>query len=501
VDRPEDPRDDAAVLRALLERDEIEIDLIEVLSALPEKLAHEVRLVIDHVARGRFGRDASGLRHVCDPQPNASPPAEHPRGVPTPGDLNLGRDRSNAFYRRRPSVALDHTSQEPSLAMPRILTIDDSSTIRSIITKQMSELEFEVDQAEDGQQGLAKLEEISVDLILLDVTMPVMDGPTMLAALRERGDRTPVIMLTSESKRSIVAGAIKLGIEDYILKPFKPDELRGKVLKALKLDGSGGAGPVAANPAVASAFAPAAAPSAGASASRQFTDVLVVDDMENVHKKLRSLLPTHVSMNGCVSARDALQHCQERVYRVVVIDLVIPDVNSVALMNQLRALQPHAVMVALALRSAGDAGDVKGQGFNDVVYKPFEPAAVDDFLSKHFEVDDVLSVDGNVLQCAAFSGKEDKLDRYFSRLRTLCHESFEKLASACYDDTILDLSSVPLRNDKIVRLLMDSEKEAKKLGIGLRLVGTPEIKRVLSAVMETAAMPFYATRADAQSGA
>jgi len=389
--------------------------------------------------------------------------------------------------------------------MPRILTIDDSSTIRSIITKQMTDLGFEVDHAEDGQQGLAKLEEISVDLILLDVTMPVMDGPTMLTALRERGDRTPVIMLTSESKRSIVAGAVKLGIEDYILKPFKPDELRGKVMKALRLDGSGGAasaGPVAANPTVASA------PSApmgggggggGGSASRQFTDILVVDDMENVHKKLRSLLPAHVSMTGSVSARDALTHCQERVYRVVVVDLVIPDVNSVALMNQLRALQPHAVMVALALRSAGDASDVKGQGFNDVIYKPFESAAIDDFLSKHFEVDDVLAIDGNILSCAAFSGKEDKLDRYFTRLRTLCHESLEKLASACYDDTIFDLSAVPLRNDKIVRLLMDSDKEAKKLGIALRLVGTPEIKKVVGAVMETAAMPFFATRAEAQA--
>jgi CheY-like chemotaxis protein len=222
--------------------------------------------------------------------------------------------------------------------------------------------------------------------------------------------------------------------------------------------------------------------------------------MENVHKKLRGLLPTHVSMNGSVSARDALQMCQDRVYRVVVVDLVIPDVNSVALMNQLRALQPHAVMVALALRSAGDAGDVKSQGFNDVVYKPFEPAAVEDFLSKHFEVDDILSIDGNVLACAAFSGKEEKLDRYFTRLRTLCHESLEKLASACYDDTIFDLSAVPLRNDKIVRLLMDSDKEAKKLGISLRLVGTPEIKKVLGAVMETSTMPFYASRADAQNG-
>ncbi len=383
--------------------------------------------------------------------------------------------------------------------MPRILTVDDSSTIRSIITKQMTDLGFEIDHAEDGQQGLAKLEEISVDLILLDVTMPVMDGPTMLSALRERGDKTPVIMLTSESKRSIVSGAVKLGIEDYILKPFKPDELRGKVLKALRLDGSaGGGGPVAANTSVA---APAAAPAAATNGSRQFVDILVVDDMENVHKKLKSFLPAHVSLNGCVSARDALQMCQERVYRVVLVDLVIPDVNSVALMNQLRALQPHAVMVALALRSTGEVtSEVKGQGFSDVVYKPFEPAAVEDFLSKHFEVDDVLAIDGNVLACAAFTGKEDKLDRYFNRLKALTHESLEKLASACYDDSIINLSAVPVRNDKLVRLLMDSEKEAKKLGISLRLVGTPEIKKVLGQVMETAAMPFYTTIAEAQAG-
>jgi len=384
--------------------------------------------------------------------------------------------------------------------MPRILTIDDSSTIRSIISKQMSELGFEVDHAEDGVQGLAKLEDVSVDLILLDVTMPVMDGPTMLAALRDRGNHTPVIMLTSESKRSIVAGAVKLGIEDYILKPFKPDELRGKVMKALKLDGSRAVG---AGEAVGTNSAGAAEPASSAAAgTRQFIDVLVVDDMENVHKKLRALLPSHVSMNGCVSARDALQMCQERVYRVVLVDLVIPDVNSVALMNQMRALQPHAVMVALALRSAGDVtGDAKGQGFTDLVYKPFESAAVEDFLSKHFDVDDVLSVDGNVIECAAFSGKEDKLDRYFSRLRTLCHDSLEKLASACYDEAIFDLSAIPLRNDKIVRLLMDSHKEATKLGISLRLVGTPEIKKVVGAVMETAALPFYSTRADARTGA
>jgi two-component system cell cycle response regulator len=380
----------------------------------------------------------------------------------------------------------------------RILTVDDSSTIRTIITKQMTELGYEIEQAEDGVQGLAKLEEIEVDLILLDVTMPVLDGPGMLAKLRESGNKTPVIMLTSESKRQIVSGAVKLGIEDYILKPFKPEELRGKVQKVL---GRGGA-PMPA--AVGGAPAPAAAPPPpSADGQRQFLDILVVDDMENVHKKLRGLIPSQISMNACVSAREALQLCQERSYRMVVIDMVIPDVNSVTLMNQLRALQPQAVMLALALRGTNDVtSELKGQGFHDVLYKPFDAEAIGEFLSRHFESNEVVSVDGNVLQCASFDGKDDRVDKYFSRLKASCKESLEKIASACYDDSILDLGSVSARNsDKLVRFVIDTEKEARRLGMALRLVGKPDLKAVIGSITETAALPFFSSVSDARAAA
>ena len=382
--------------------------------------------------------------------------------------------------------------------MTRILTVDDSSTIRTIITKQMTELGYEIEQAEDGVQGLAKLEEIEVDLILLDVTMPVLDGPGMLAKLRESGNKTPVIMLTSESKRQIVSGAVKLGIEDYILKPFKPEELRAKVQKVL---GRGGA-PVAA--VGGGAPAPAAAPPPpSADGQRQFLDILVVDDMENVHKKLRGLIPSQISMNACVSAREALQLCQERSYRMVVIDMVIPDVNSVTLMNQLRALQPQAVMLALALRGTNDVtAELKGQGFPDVLYKPFDAEAIGEFLSRHFESNEVVSVDGNVLQCASFDGKDDRVDKYFSRLKTSCKESLEKIASACYDDSILDLCSVSARNsDKLVRFVIDTEKEARRLGMALRLVGKADLKAVICSITETAALPFYSSVSDARAAA
>jgi len=382
--------------------------------------------------------------------------------------------------------------------MPAILTVDDSSTIRSIINKTLGELGFQIEQAEDGQQGLAKLEEVSVDLILLDVTMPVMDGPTMLEKLRASGNKTPVIMLTSESKRSIMTGAIKLGVEDYILKPFKPDELKAKVLKSLKMDG----GPVAVKTNAADAQMAAAPPppSAAPSGQRQFIDVLVVDDMENVHKKLRTLLPETLTMKGCVSAREALQHAQEGVYRVIVIDLVIPDVNSVALMNQLRVLQPHAVMTALALRSSNDiTGETKAQGFHDCIQKPFDAAAVDDWRTKYFAVENLVVVNDNVLSIAEFAGKQDKVDGYYAKLKNLCRESFEKLASACYEDSIIDLSKVPMHNDKLPRLVMEMDSEAKKFGIALRLVGVPEAKKALSQLVETASLPFFGTLAEAKA--
>jgi DNA-binding response OmpR family regulator len=121
--------------------------------------------------------------------------------------------------------------------MPVILTVDDSRAVRSIVAKQVKGLGFEVLEAQDGNQGLEQLAAAHVDLVLLDVNMPEMDGPAMLKRMRERGDETPVIMLTSESERSIVMDAMALGISDYILKPFKPEELRKKLLSVLRVAG------------------------------------------------------------------------------------------------------------------------------------------------------------------------------------------------------------------------------------------------------------------------
>lgn len=382
--------------------------------------------------------------------------------------------------------------------MPTVMTVDDSRAVRSIVTKQLKTMGFEVDEAEDGQQALDKLEELTCDLILLDVTMPVMDGPTMLGKLRERGDKTPVLMLTSESKRSIVAEAMRLGIEDYILKPFKPEELAAKVRAALKLDA--GAAPAAAMPAPASREV-AAAP-AEVSAGKQFIDVMLVDDMENVGKRLKTMLPPHVTINAFTSAQAALTAAKDRVFRVMVVDTSIPDVDSAVLAGQLRILQPQAAMVALALKTTNDvSAEFKSQGFQDVLFKPFTPESIEDFVLQYFDKQDLLVCEDNLLKVGAFVGRRERLERYFTRLGALLPPALEKVAAACYEDAIVDLSKASVVPDRLPRLMVHVAEKAKAFGLQLRLVGSAEVGKALAGFQETRDMPIFPSVQEARAEA
>lgn len=120
--------------------------------------------------------------------------------------------------------------------MPTVLAVDDSRSVRALVRKAFAAEAIEVAQAEDGQAALELLATTKVDVILLDVTMPRMDGITCLRALRGRGDQTPVVMLTSESNCDVVAAAHALGIADYMIKPFEAEALRAMVFGLLGQD-------------------------------------------------------------------------------------------------------------------------------------------------------------------------------------------------------------------------------------------------------------------------
>jgi two-component system cell cycle response regulator len=119
----------------------------------------------------------------------------------------------------------------------KILSVDDSRTIRLIVARAFRGYDCQICEATNGEEGLAVTARERPDLIFLDVTMPVMDGMTMLAKLKQDPalKSIPVIMLTAESGRDSILHIARLGVRDYVVKPFHEEQLLEKAARIVEL--------------------------------------------------------------------------------------------------------------------------------------------------------------------------------------------------------------------------------------------------------------------------
>ncbi|MGH1454412.1 MAG: response regulator [Paracoccaceae bacterium] len=109
----------------------------------------------------------------------------------------------------------------------RVLAIDDSRTMRSMLEHTLKAAGFEVHLAEDGQDGLNKLAEVHPDAVITDINMPVMDGFGFIEGAREQRQfrGVPILVLTTESAAELKVRARDAGATGWIVKPFHEDKL------------------------------------------------------------------------------------------------------------------------------------------------------------------------------------------------------------------------------------------------------------------------------------
>ncbi len=116
-----------------------------------------------------------------------------------------------------------------------VLVAEDQMHIRSLIEFKLKNSGYRVVCVEDGAAALAKAQELHPDVILLDVMMPLLTGFEVLASLKADPTTSsiPVLLVTAQSKEHEVLRGLELGAEDYITKPFSPNELAARVRKIL----------------------------------------------------------------------------------------------------------------------------------------------------------------------------------------------------------------------------------------------------------------------------
>ena len=127
---------------------------------------------------------------------------------------------------------------------PEILVVDDEERVRSSLARALALESYATTTAVDGEQALDRLRERAFDAIVLDVTMPRMDGIAVCRRLRAAGDRTPVLMLTARDAIGDRVAGLDAGADDYVVKPFALQELLARLRATMRRGAPAGAGRV-----------------------------------------------------------------------------------------------------------------------------------------------------------------------------------------------------------------------------------------------------------------
>ena len=233
----------------------------------------------------------------------------------------------------------------------KVLTVDDSKTVRIIVKKAFKGFDCEIFEAQNGVEGLAMAAKCVPDIILLDITMPVMDGVEMLTKIKSDPalKSIPIIMLTAEAGRENVMKIAKIGVRDYIVKPFKEEVLIDKVSRVVDLRPAGEASP----------------------AQKKIDDpidILIVEDKPAIVEQIKNGF-SHTPTG------EAIDYCQKKLPDCVMISLSLPEDAAITLFRIIRsnAKTKYVPLFGLSVKTASEE-QIRAQqaGFSTIVHKPID---------------------------------------------------------------------------------------------------------------------------------
>jgi len=296
-----------------------------------------------------------------------------------------------------------------------------------LFAKSLADNGYETFEAQHGIEALRILKDRAVDLILLDLLMPEMDGPEMLSELRAAGNSTPVILVTAVTDTRAIADCMAFDVADYLVKPVEPRELFERVSKVIA--------PVArgATTGEYSRFAP----------PPESRTLLLEQSNEHI-EQLRQLMPSTVLLQRAADTDAALEACRSEDFDKIIVGSLPPGQSHESACQRLRAHNLRASFFIIYGRQQKDPVDSSFKaGFDGFLLRPFSAKQVDLMYAVKARESELLVVEDYVIRMLQQSSQQARSGNYYSRVGELVGEALEKIASDAYEDVVVDLTNAP----------------------------------------------------------
>ncbi len=369
----------------------------------------------------------------------------------------------------------------------KILTVDDSRTIRILVRRHLQAMGAQVLEACDGQQGLEAAIQEKPDLIILDVTMPIMDGLEALKAIRANPETEsiPVLMLTAESRKEMVLSLIELGISDYIVKPFNGEQLTEKVT-AILYDEEEGEG------------------EEEGSKEEKTPSILIVDDKQNVLQAAQGFLQGDNRVQVTPNPLDAVELADRCRADIVFLDLVIPGHNVFEIFSMMRAAPglKNTRFVAMAIRTMQEeASRARRAGFHDILIKPFSEKTILNAVRANLAGNqNLLSYESGFasFRFPPFSEHAMTAGSFAQQVLRKAKEAIHEIADSGYDRLLLDLAEIEQPDMSYVSCIKSIQEATQDLGLEMRVLAPNNgLARLLRQFDETRTAAVYSSMEEA----
>ena len=367
---------------------------------------------------------------------------------------------------------------------PKILTVDDSKTIRMVVAKALKPFDVDVLEASNGVEGVAVAMRERPDLILLDLTMPIMDGSECLAKLKSHADlkNTPVIMLTQESGRDNITKISRMGVRDYLVKPFKEDMLIERAGRIIELKAKGG----------------------GVKKVKRYDDplnILVVDDKPAILEQIKAAVSdTPWQVHGRTQTGEALDYCSQNVPDCILVSLSLPDGAGFTLFQMFRASTrtKSAPIFGLSVKTGTDDQTRAQQvGFLGVITKPLDPEDLKMKICRSLNLDTSYKYfqqrDGTLSVVLPQNLSANVATEIALQMRNKVSEAVD----SGLGKMIIDMSQVRTPDINLVKLGITTIQLCNELSLQHRLVGSTIVQAECRNYEETKDWVFVASFEDA----